>query len=107
MFDLYKEWMSENHPQSKPVEQNIYRSVFNKNFNLGFHKPKKDACSYCAKYKNANAIQKRSLENLQTFHIQQKNLSRAEKLRDKEICMTDPETKVFTMDLQSVLHSML
>lgn len=46
MYKLYVE------RSSSPVKKNIYDKVFNEEFNLSFHKPKKDLCDCCAAYRN-------------------------------------------------------
>ena len=45
MYDLYKV------TDENPVKENIYRKVFNEEFNLPFIKPRKDRCDECEEYK--------------------------------------------------------
>jgi len=48
MYDLYTEEC-----QSKaitPVKCSIYRHIFNAEFNLDFHTPKKDRCDLCEQF---------------------------------------------------------
>ena len=50
MHALYMEtYVADN---TKHVKESYYRSVFVSEFNLFFHKPKKDQCSFCFSYEN-------------------------------------------------------
>ncbi|CAL4095343.1 unnamed protein product [Meganyctiphanes norvegica] len=52
MYELYKAWLSKNHPQEDPVVLNFYLEIFKRNFNhLKFHKLCKDTCKVCDSYK--------------------------------------------------------
>ena len=37
----------ENYTELPPVSLHMYRKIFNTEFNLSFHVPKKDRCDYC------------------------------------------------------------
>jgi hypothetical protein len=37
---------------SNPFKENVYQEVFNSEFNLSFHKPKKDNCDICEAFRN-------------------------------------------------------
>ena len=52
MYDLY---VSET---QDPVKKNVYRQVFNYDFNLGFGCPRSDTCATCDEY-NANETAKK------------------------------------------------
>ena len=45
MYDLYKEKCKTDN--INPVSSNVYRTTFCTEYNLSFHKPKKDACAFC------------------------------------------------------------
>lgn len=47
MYELYKEQCTED---EVPVSLQVYRKMFNEEYNLSFHTPKKDQCSPCTKY---------------------------------------------------------
>ena len=48
MYRQYKEWCHQN---SKPIiKQGTYEYIFRNEFNIEFHKPKKDQCSICLSY---------------------------------------------------------
>ena len=44
--------MKENELVSKRVKKHIYRKIFCDEFNISFHKPKKDQCAVCERYLN-------------------------------------------------------
>lgn len=105
MADLYFDWLPGKYPEEKPVSRKIYRNIFNTSLNIGFHKPKKDLCSYCTRFKNGSATEKQKLQSAQDFHLGQKKLSRENKTNDKLLSTIDETVKVFTIDLQAVLNS--
>ena len=65
VYDLYKV------TDESSVKENIYRKVFNEEFNLSFFKPKKDRCDECEEYK---ILEQPSEERKyqQELHIQRK-----------------------------------
>lgn len=97
MYDLF----SELNPEST-VKISTYRRVF-KEYNLSFHKPKKDQCSTCTKYTVATVEEREKIQAKYDQHLANKKASRDAKNLDKEIAMKDPSLKVYTFDLQSVL----
>ena len=46
-----------------------YNKVFMKNFNLGFHKPKKDQCSTCIAFKHMTSEQQSKAKAAQSEHL--------------------------------------
>lgn len=96
MARLFKE----KYPDTK-ISNSLYRRIFNTHYNLSFHRPKKDACSTCEKYKNAK--DKAPLQEAYDAHMANKIMARESKERDKEEAKVNPGLKVFTFDLQSVL----
>jgi hypothetical protein len=42
IYELYLEVCKDE--GNTPVPSRIYRNIFNQNYNMGFHKPKKDIC---------------------------------------------------------------
>ncbi len=55
MYYMYEEKCREQN--EIPVKLSMYRRVFNTEFNLGFHRPKKDLCAKCEKYKQGSLNQ--------------------------------------------------
>ena len=86
------------------VKVGVYRRVFCSEFNLSFHRPKKDVCQKCEHYENASAVDKGVLQDDYRIHIMNKNEARREKETDKQSAkQTDSTWHAITMDLQSVL----
>ena len=98
VYEMYEEkCRNEN---IEPVREPIYRQIFNRDFNIGFHKPKQDSCLTCDKYKNG-AIQIDEYEQ----HINRKEEAREQKAKDKELSQNDPGVHACTFDMQQVLTS--
>ncbi len=102
MYTLYKAHCSELEPPVTPVSESTYRKVFNGEYNLGFHRPKKDQCTACTKYKNSTAEKKVELEAEHQAHLQQKTECQQVKKELKAAAVANPEISVATFDLQSV-----
>lgn len=59
MYEMYLEkCKAEN--VSKPVKKQIYINIFKGEFNLAFHKPKKDTCKICEKFKLSSPEEKKN-----------------------------------------------
>ncbi|KAK7476550.1 hypothetical protein BaRGS_00032230 [Batillaria attramentaria] len=88
-----------------PVSCRKYRDVFNSEFNLSFHKPKKDQCMVCVNYamKQKQGLVNEKEEQEFQRHTQLKMRAKAEKTQDKELAKKDPTKHVVTLDLQAVL----
>lgn len=69
-----------------------------------FFIPKKDQCSHCEAYKNADEVQKVMLDEDYQLHLHEKELSRIEKENDKIFASNDAnKTIIACYDLQAVL----
>ncbi|CAG2220578.1 unnamed protein product [Mytilus edulis] len=89
----------------KTCKINVYRDTFCNEFNLAFHKPKKDQCSTCTIYyekKQRGEITNEDEEQFQE-HQTKKEKSREEKRLDKERAKTDRSFTAVTFDLEAVL----
>lgn len=102
MYDLYVQEMSKNGSE-KFASVSYYRKIFNEDFKIKFHQPKKDQCDECTAYKNLNDQQKRENEAVFQRHIDNKNGARKEMNNDKELAKTDKTVCVANVDLQKVL----
>lgn len=94
MYDLYKE------STEAPVLKSMYSKIFNEEFNLSFHKPKKDKCDLCSEWEMSRKerILTSELDEKRTIHIAEKNAMRLERHRDR-----DSAENVLCFDLQNVL----
>ena len=52
MYDMYKKECIKG--ERSPVKKSMYNTVLNRDFNIGFHKPKKDRCDLCEEIKIRN-----------------------------------------------------
>lgn len=105
MYQLYKESCIEK--AIDPVKLSMYRKIFNENFNLSFHIPKKDQCNTCTQYYNAEAQGTLSTDQKEAYtkHQQRKVQAREEKQKDKSTAKENQKIHVATFDLQSVLYT--
>lgn len=89
MHELYKElWLEKYYdpqtPQIKPPSLTTYKRVFCQEYNLSFYKPKKDQCSLCAKYNDANENEKENLKLIYESHKEREKSANLDKSNDKE-----------------------
>lgn len=103
MYDLYLEYCRENNLTSE--KKWLYCQVFNEEYNIGFHKPKKDLCDICSEYdlRKQENIVSGDLEEKYRKHIEAKLSAREEKLKDVNISKGDESTVLMCFDMQSVL----
>jgi hypothetical protein len=89
------------------VTQAIYRKIFNEEYNLSFHKPKKDQCLVCTKYeeeKRKGAVTQ-DIQEAFDKHQKRKLRAREEKENDKLAAKGATNLHVATFDLQAVLYT--
>ena len=101
MYNLYVEKCTEN--DIVPVKSHYYRHIFNTEFNIGFHMPKKDRCDLCMEYEAQSSNNKltRSLQDKYETHKKDKTETKTERDNDRK---TNVETEaVICFDLQNVL----
>nr|CAH7719260.1 unnamed protein product [Callosobruchus chinensis] len=103
MYDLYIEYCSENN--LIPEKKWLYYHIFNNEFNIGFHKPKKDLCDICTEYdlKKQEGTLADDLQEKYRTHIEGKLTAREEKLKDVNACKEDETMALMCFDMQSVL----
>ena len=101
MYDLYKEKCSADH--IVPQKYWLYDHIFASEFNLGFHKPKKDICTFCDSYSKLSESEKKEQIEEHKEHLKRKEEAREQKNRDKQIAIENDEVKVLNFDLQKVL----
>ena len=73
MYDLYLEMCTEKNMEH--VKQSFYRFIFNTEFNLAFHRPKKDRCDKCEENKvkkNSNVTLTEIEELTHNKHLSEK-----------------------------------
>lgn len=82
--DLYEDYKTECLKQGLPAAHHeMYAKIFNQEFNISFFIPKKDRCELCVSYENADSSGKEKLNIKYTTHLEEKELSRLEKEKEK------------------------
>lgn len=102
MYALYKE-KCEQEWKIIPEKQSLYRTVFDNEFNLAFHTPKKDACKYCEWYQRLEDSEKTNHKNEYDSHQLRKTQAREQKENDKKKAKKNESYKAVTFDLEQVL----
>src|SRR5258705_11683913 len=84
----------------------MYRTIFNNEFNISFHTPKKDMCHICIAYNNATIEEKEKLQEEFQEHMRNKELSHQEMADDVKRVQQEGTGKlsVSCYDLQQVLQ---
>nr|CAH7755077.1 unnamed protein product [Callosobruchus chinensis] len=63
----------------------LYHKIFNEEYNISFFTPKKDQCELCVSYQNAGETDKATMKANFEKHLRQKELSRIENKRTKNL----------------------
>ena len=90
----------DNFQDTPPVKLSAYRNIFNQEFNLSFHVPKKDMCDYCEELRCNSAPSDEDMkryENHQAFKIASKTE------RDQDRSIGDTTHAVISFDLENVI----
>lgn len=106
LVKLYKMYVqhctSENR---RAVGEGVFKTTFRQNFNIGFHKPKKDKCNVCESYKNT-PVEERTVqqERAMKLHNEEKDVIKATFKSDQEASNNNGHLCT-TFDLQKVLNT--
>lgn len=101
MYNLYVEKCAEN--DVVPVKSHMYRNIFNTEFNLGFHVPKKDRCDQCMEYQAETDANKVTRTLQEKFDAHQKDKSETREERESDRKSTNKTEAILCFDLQNVL----
>ena len=101
MYRMYQSECQQN--QTMPVKKEFYFSVFHKDFNIGFHKPKKDLCDFCETFARSSDAEKEAMQIRMDEHLKNKTVSRQLKEEMKLRALTDSSLNAACFDLQQVL----
>ncbi|KAJ8348798.1 hypothetical protein SKAU_G00273870 [Synaphobranchus kaupii] len=80
----------------------MYRKIFNTEFNIGFHIPKKDTCRHCETFHKLPEHEKALHITEFEAHQSRKQQSREHKNRDKATAQTTLSLKAIIFDLEQV-----
>jgi len=106
VYRAYKTECVTESPQRVYVKEKIFREIFTKKFNIGFHLPKKDKCNICEKIKNTpdeslSEVEKEKFEK----HKSDAALSKDVHLISQERSKNDPSFICTSFDVQKVLST--
>lgn len=82
-----------------PVKINVYRKIFETEFNIAFHKPKKDRCDTCEEFKQSPPTSEEEVLR-EALHKKSKTECKTEKDTDKRISCDS--TMILSFDLENV-----
>ncbi|XP_073969707.1 uncharacterized protein [Rhodnius prolixus] len=99
LADIHRDYKAICEENKEPfASYAIFQQIFTQEFNISFFTPKKDKCVTCVAYENANEGDKELLKINYDQDLEEKQLSRTEKMHDKE----NFEGIVAVYDLQAV-----
>jgi hypothetical protein len=101
MYNLYQEKCDSE--DKIPVKFWVYDNIFSKEYNLGFHRPKKDICTFCDAFSKLSVEKKEEKKEEHESHLMRKQQARQQKQTDKERSISEEKVKVVNFDLQKVL----
>lgn len=82
-----------------PVKMHMYKQIFDTEFNIAFHKPKKDLCEKCVQYALNNNKTEDEVAAHQN-HLKKKKEGKEERDKDRE--NRDKRTAIITFDMENV-----
>ncbi|XP_072933165.1 uncharacterized protein [Epargyreus clarus] len=99
LYRIYKQ--SKTSEGIDVVGEKIFRDIFNKDFNIGFHVPKKDKCVKCLRFEGQN--EKENPEML--THLKEKKASKDRLAFHRELSKKNNGMLCTSFDLQKVLNT--
>ncbi|GFO31056.1 tRNA uridine 5-carboxymethylaminomethyl modification enzyme mnmg [Plakobranchus ocellatus] len=103
LYDLY---VDERKQQGiKPASKTVFESIFNPDFNLGFHVPLKDRCDFCSVFEKSSEEEKNNMKADFERHVREKDLVRIKKNEAKETAKMKDQETVICFDLQEILQT--
>lgn len=82
------------------VGEQIFRNIFTKNFNIGFHVPKKDKCVKCLRFEGKDTNNPDMM-----MHLKEKEASKRRLAFHRELCKKNKSILCTSFDLQKVLNT--
>ena len=100
---LYRMYVEKCNSEKEAVaKKHVYETIFNTEFNTGFHKHKKDQCVLCEEYKNSSEEEKQILKDRYRGHLTEKQMLRQEKENDIHQATEEKNGVVAVYDFQAV-----
>lgn len=101
LSEMYRMYVQKCINDGRPyAQEHKYREIFNYNFNIGFHIPRKDQCAICHQYENASSTEKEIQRKSHDDHLKKKVSAREQKSRDITLASNDTDYMVCDFDLQ-------
>lgn len=88
------------------LSKRVFRSIFNTDYNTGFHLPKKDKCGFCEKCKNLPAESRHNFQQTAEYknHMKDKDKCKEMFLEDQKKSKAAHSIHLcLSFDLQKVL----
>ncbi|XP_068221553.1 uncharacterized protein [Palaemon carinicauda] len=98
--DIHKDYVAKCKEQKQFGNYTLFYRIFTEEYNISFHTPKKDQCDVCTAFENATETEKYDMKESYDLHHREMELSRTEKVRDKE----KKDCAVAVYDLQAVIQ---
>lgn len=99
--DIHKDYIEICKSKNIPYgNYTLFYRIFTEEYNISFFQPKKDRCDCCAVYENCEGEEKAKKKHEYDMHLKEKDLCRAEKVKDKE----NKDVVVAVYDLQAVFQ---
>lgn len=103
LYELFVTECEEESLENIPNE-GVYRHIFCTEYNLDFHRPKKDQCLICSRYESSKGEAKAQLVEEYQQHRIRRNDANLCKEEDKKRATMDNTFVSASFDLQRVLH---
>lgn len=104
LYSLYKKDCESKNKNY--VTKAVFTRIFQKQFNIGFHLPKKDKCVTCERFKNTPEDMRTEVtKQSQIEHEVEKNATLREHISDQNLPRKDESVVCCSFDLQAVLST--
>lgn len=105
LYEVYKFHCAQNGIQI--AGKSVFRTIFIKKYNIGFHYPKKDKCRFCCKYEDIERTRELNEveQKLKQIHEEEKNDVKEMFLFDQELSKAGGDFICASFDLQKALNT--
>lgn len=104
LYRMFEQYLASESNTKCKVSLQVFKKIFKKEFNIGFHVPKKDKCLTCEKQKNIDKDNvDENQQNEYNKHIKEKEVTNACFIEDQKKRHNDSTILCTSFDLQKVL----
>ncbi|CAK1598166.1 unnamed protein product [Parnassius mnemosyne] len=101
IVDIHKDYIEICKSKNIPYgNYTLFYRIFTEEYNISLFQPKKDRCDCCVAYDNCEGEEKEKKKQEYDTHLKEKDLCRAEKVKDKE----NKDAVVAVYDMQAVFQ---